>query len=84
MKYPMYCYRDQKVGFMPPQADQNDNTAIRGFAYAINSRDGLMNFSPKDYDLYKVGEFDTETGQLTPCTPALVVSGSSVYGVDAK
>ena len=82
MKYPLYSYRDIKIGFMPPQADTSDQTAIRGFSYAVNTKEGLMNFSPKDFDLYKVGEFDTETGQITGMMPELIVSGTSVFGVD--
>lgn len=81
MVYPVYSYRDNKVGFMPVQCDQNDATAIRGFAYAINGNSGVMNFSPKDFDLYKVGEFDTETGVFKSCVPVLIVSGESVIGV---
>ena len=83
MKYPVFSYRDAKVGFGFPVVDQNEVSAIRGFSYAINGRDGLMNFSPSDFDLYKIGEFDTEKGTLDPCTPILIVSGSSVFGAKA-
>lgn len=82
MKYPIFSYRDVKVGFLPPQCEQSEQAAVRGFAYAINSKDGIMNFSPKDFDLFKVGEFDTDNGQVTSCIPELVVSGTSVYGVN--
>lgn len=79
MKYPIYSYRDLKVGFGAPATDMNDQSAIRGFSYAINNP-GIMNFSPKDYDLYKIGEFDTEKGIITGFeVPQLVVSGSSVF-----
>lgn len=81
MKYPMYSYRDVKVGFTPPQADQNDGTAIRGFKYALNNKDGVMNYSPKDFDLYRVGEFDTDKGLLiTLKVPQLICSGASAVG----
>lgn len=81
MKYPIYSYRDSKVGFGSPVVDQNDQTAVRGFAYAINGRDGIMNFQPGDFDLYKIGFFDSEKGTLESMLPELVVSGSSVVGV---
>lgn len=84
MKYPVFSYRDLKVGFMPPQVDQSEQAAIRGFSFAINSREGVMNFSHKDFDLYKVGEFDTENGRISAITPTLVVSGASVFGADGK
>lgn len=82
MKYPVFSYRDTKVGFMPAQCDQTEQAAIRGFAYAVNGNDGIMNFSPKDFDLYKVAEFDTETGVMTGFdVPVLVASGESMIGV---
>lgn len=85
MKYPVFAYRDNKVAFMTPFIDQNDESAIRGFSYAINSEKGVMNFAPSDYDLYKLGEFDTDTGKLIPLDVVeLVISGSSVVGVKEK
>lgn len=80
MKYPMFCVRDNKVGFQVPFCDQNELAAVRGFAFSINGNDGIMNFSPADYDLYKIGEFDTEKGTIESDIPTLVVSGTSVFG----
>lgn len=82
MKYPVYSYRDQKVGFGQPIVDQSDAAAIRGFSFAMNNKNGIMNFSPKDFDLYKIGEFDTIKGVFIPeKVPVLIMSGSSVVGV---
>lgn len=76
MKYPVYSYRDRLVGFGTPVLDQSDASAIRGFAYAVSNREGIMNFSPADYELYKCGEFDTDTGRLIPKDiPELVCTG---------
>lgn len=63
---------------MFPQCDTSDQTAIRGFAYSINQGDGLMNYNPKDFDLYKVGEFDSEKGEITGTLPELIVNGVSL------
>lgn len=80
MIYPIYCVRDNKVGFQPQMlVEQNDASAMRGFKYAVNA-EGLMNYSPSDFDLYKIGEFDTEKGSLVPCIPVNICSGSSVIG----
>lgn len=79
MKYPIYSIRDVKVGFGTPNIDQSDASAIRGFSYAINNREGLMNYSPKDFDLYKIGEFDVDSGTIkAEKIPVLVVNGSDV------
>ena len=64
-----------------PQCDQNESTAVRGFAYAINNGEGIMNYSPSDFELYEIGLFDCESGQLIPNDmPKFIVSGSSVVG----
>lgn len=79
MIYPVYCIRDSKVDFMAPTVDHSDSSAVRNFAYAINS-DGIMNYSPNDFDLYRIGSFDSEKGLLESCIPELIVSGISVFG----
>ena len=81
MKYPLYCIRDVKVGFLAPQVDQSDQSAIRNFSFAVNGNDGIMNFSPKDFDLYKVGEFESEDGKIKSIIPELICSGTDVFGV---
>ena len=86
MKYPVYSVRDVYVGFNQPMTDINDQTAIRSFTYAINNpANDVMHFQPKDYDLYKLGTFDTDTGRLDPePVPVLIVSGMSVFGSEVK
>lgn len=80
MIYPVYCVRDNKVGFQPQLLLEHSNeSAKRGFAYAINN-EGLMNYSPKDFDLYKVGTFDTEKGKIESCVPEIITQGFAVIG----
>lgn len=78
MKYILVSMRDSKVGFMPPQSDVNETHAIRSFSYAINNNDEMA-YSPKDFDLFKVGEFNTDTGEITACMPDNIASGYSVF-----
>lgn len=86
MKYPIYAVRDIHVGFNAPMTDINDQVAIRNFTYAINNpNNSVMNFVPKDYDLYKIGEFDSDTGLIaSESVPILIVTGSSVFGSEVK
>lgn len=81
MKFELYSYRDQLNGFGPIVLESNERTAVRGFSMAINNGNGLMGFSPKDYDLFLVGEFDIEKGIVMPASPGpkLVVNGLSVF-----
>lgn len=84
MIFPIYSIKDSKVGFTPPTVDQNDGSAIRNFAYAINNG-GIMNYSPNDFDLYKIGEFNDESGIVNSFKPPeFIVAGISVFGEKDK
>ena len=62
MRKPMYCIKDLRTGvFDDPWCDQNDATALRGFAYGVNRKEGIMSFRPEDFGLYKIAEYDNET-----------------------
>lgn len=78
MKYPIYSIRDAKVGFMTPTLDQNDAAAARNFEHAILNADSLMNSHPADYSLYRIGDFDTESGAITGCMPVHVMDAVGV------
>lgn len=79
MIYPMYAIRDVKTTFFPPQVAQNEEDAKRNFAMMVNNPSGVIGFSPKDFDLYFVGTFDTVKGELVSVTPIeFVVSGSAM------
>lgn len=72
MKYGIYSVRDVNVGFNQPFLDPTDASAKRGFAYACLNTD-MMGFAPKDFDLYKVGEFDTDTAEIKPIFPVVLI-----------
>lgn len=78
MTYGIYSVRDNKVGFGAPFVDMSNQTAIRGFAFAVNQKSEVMSFAPEDYDLYRVGSFDTEKGEVEHCMPEFLVSGVSM------
>lgn len=82
MKLPMYAVRDVKHVFWAPQVENNEDTAIRGFALMINTN-SLTQFTPSDFDFYKVGTFDTVKGTVEALEQAeFVCSGQSVYGAN--
>ena len=82
MTYPIYCIRDLHTGFMSPMVDMNDNSAARQFAHAIKATDGVMHTYPSDFDLFRIGTFVTETGQIDPVWPIeLVMSGGDVLDI---
>lgn len=81
MKYPIYTIRDVKVGFDTQFLPQiSDDAAQRAFAMAINNPGTMLNFQPSDFELYKIGEFDTETGRIESVpVPEFICGGVDVY-----
>lgn len=79
MKLPIFSYRDRLAGFGSPILDISEQTAIRGFSMKMNNPDSMENFSPKDFELYKIGIFDADTGKITPEEiPVLICEGVNV------
>ena len=66
MIYGMYCVRDFKTGFMSPTVDMNDLSAKRNFEHACMHQESLFFSHPGDYALYKIADFNTDTGEITP------------------
>lgn len=79
MKRPMYAMFDSKAGsYSPPFIDNNDATALRGFAEAVNTNEHFR-YSPADYSLYHLGDFDNESGKIVVCEPVeFMCNGASV------
>lgn len=65
MIYSVYAIRDVKTGFMTPTFDQNDQTAIRNFSHAVVNSDTILSSFCKDFSLYRLGSFDSDSGLLT-------------------
>lgn len=81
MKYPVFSIRDSKVGFMVPTVDQNVPAAVRNFEHACMASQSLFATHPGDYDLYEIGEFDSDSGELVPKQPKHICSARDVVEV---
>lgn len=79
----VYCIRDVKTGFLTPTFEVNDAVAMRNFSHAVQNSDSILFSHCKDFDLYKVGTFDSDSGRLMPIElPILVMSGADVLRGD--
>lgn len=78
MKVKIYTVRDLKQGFNMLTVEANEQIAIRNFKTAVNQEGSTLNMYAEDFSLYNVGEFDTETGAITPCDKTLVVEALSL------
>lgn len=80
MKKFIFAIRDNKTSFMDPFVDVSEESAKRGFFFALSNRpDSIMSYSPADFDLFLVGSFDTESGLISPYKVAEFIAN----GVDA-
>lgn len=74
----IYSVRDDKVGFLQLMQDTNDATALRNFEFAVTKPDSLYVANKADFRLFKLGTFDTLTGEIVlEPTPTLLATGDS-------
>lgn len=74
MKYGLYAIRDVKTGFMTPTMDVNDESAARNFYHAVQNSEGILYTFASDFSLFRIGEFDSESGQVEPLIPIVFVA----------
>lgn len=76
----MFSYHDQKGEiFHPPFCKNTHGEAEREFMTLVNEEKTIMNVYPEDWDLYYVGNYDTQTGKIEPLkTPEHVIKAISV------
>lgn len=80
MIYGVYAYRDNKTSFGPIWHDYNDESAKRGFSMMMSKIDSIIGFAPADFDLFKIGTFDSDTGRLDSVWPIeFLISGTAAY-----
>lgn len=66
MKFGVYAIRDVKVGFQSISVQPNDAVAIRGFESTVINSDSVLFTHAEDFSLFKLGEFDVDSGRLIP------------------
>lgn len=79
MKLGIYSICDARVGFTGSlMADMNDASAMRNFENAVLQPNTIYSTHAKDYDLYRLGEYDTEDGTIVTHPKKLLLNGSAV------
>lgn len=64
MKTKLYAIKDKRIEFGPLYEDKNDASALRNFEELIRKGDSLANRYPDDFELYYMGEYDRDTGEV--------------------
>lgn len=78
MKHFICCVRDSASGmFMQPFCAPALGVAERMFSDSIRNAapENVIHAHPEHFDLYKVGTFNLDTGEIVPCTPEVIVVG---------
>lgn len=61
----LFAFRDKKVGYWSPFVHHSDATAQREFKQMVNhSNNEFVVQNYPDIDLYHIGSFDDQTGDL--------------------
>lgn len=70
MKHTIYAMRDKLVGYGRPHLGVNDEVECRDFKAAMEN-----DYAAGDKELYKIGTFDDETGEITPIEHVKLLEG---------
>lgn len=73
----IYSIRDQRVGWLTPTVDRNDQSAIRNFQFAVMNEQSIFHTHCQDFSLYRIAYFDDQTAELTTFEPELLFDGKS-------
>lgn len=83
----VFAVLDSKVGsFGVPFTDQREGSAIRNFSDAVNDGSNPNNMwhkHPEDFSLYRVGSYNTDTGELIPEKLTALLTASAVRQLDS-
>lgn len=66
MKIELFSIKDVLVGFSQPFACANEAVALRQFIGSVRAQQpNICNTFPENKELWKIGELDDQTGELT-------------------
>lgn len=66
--------------FLNPFVTPHIGGAIRSFMDEARNQESPVNKHPEDYDLYLIGDYDTDTGMITPQVPMQIASATDAKG----
>lgn len=77
MKNSIYTVRDIKNDFGTPFTAANDSVARRMYQAEQKNKDSMLAQFPADFELWKLADYDTKTGQIYPSMENIAVQGGS-------
>ena len=61
----IFAIKDLKMNFGGVFVAPNRAAAIRLFADTVNNKGSMLNTHAEDFDLYDIGDFNDDTGEIT-------------------
>lgn len=81
----MYSVLDRVAkAHLDPFYAPNDDFARRVFSNACRDKGHPFGRNPEDYALFKVGQFTQANGQVIPCEPERIYTGTEAAAVSAS
>nr|AVQ10225.1 packaging protein [Gokushovirinae environmental samples] len=78
MEYQLITILDRAIqAFLPLGNVRAEGEALRVFKDMIEQQGSPQNKHPDDYDLYIVGKFNDQTGEITPEKPRKIADGKT-------
>ena len=75
----LYAIKDVKSGFSDPCTQVNDAVAARSFERQIPHLSDDLGIPASDFQLWRCGKFDCDSGMVVPETPVLLLDGASLF-----
>lgn len=75
----LYAIKDVKSGFSDPCVQVNDAVASRSFERQVPRLSQDLGIFILDFQLWRVGQFDMDSGIIRPETPELLLDGASLF-----
>lgn len=67
LKVGIYSIKDDLAGFMNPFCEHSDDGANRQLELLVLKDGTLFGLHPEQFNLFKIGILDTESGVIEPC-----------------
>lgn len=74
----LYAIKDVKSGFSDPCVQVNDAVAGRGFERSVPHMADDLGVPVSDLQLWRIGAYDVDSGQLIPENPVLLFDGANL------
>lgn len=78
----LYAIKDVKSGFSDPCTQVNDAVAARSFERQIPLLSDQLGIPLTDFQLWRCGKFDCDSGKVIPDTPELLLDGAAILRKD--